>query len=180
MNCQIIESTINTIHVPFLFPAGMELPSFFKKNLSSTLGFKNRSVNFGEFKRTTNSAQIDGSFNFFINDDSRFNTSMGLCVVECKNWKTNLLANHLTPILAKAVKKSAKLSLIFCNSLGSSKAETLKPLIAYCKNKKVNALKLEKSIGDKNFRLISYCPGLKVDENAKMICIIIELKVINS
>jgi len=180
LNCEIIESTIKTIHVPFLFPAGMELPSFFKKNLSGTVGFKNRSVNFGEFKRTTNSTQIDGSFNFFVNDNSRFNPLMELCVVECKNWKANLLANHLTPILEKALKKSAKLSLIFCNSLGSSKAETLKPLIAYCENKKVNALKLEKYIGDKNFKLISYCPDLKVDKNAEMICIIIELKVINS
>lgn len=63
---QIIESDINTIHVSFLFPVGMELPSFFIKNLSATVGFKNRFVNFGEFERTENSAQIDGSFNSII------------------------------------------------------------------------------------------------------------------
>jgi len=53
-------------------------------------------------------------------------------------------------------------------------------LIAYCKDKTVNVLKLEKSVGDKNFKLTSFCPDLKVDENAEMNCIVIELKVINS
>ena len=54
---------LKRIHIPFLFPAGMILPAFFKENLSDANGFNERSVNFGEYERTINGDEI---FNFQV------------------------------------------------------------------------------------------------------------------
>ena len=68
-NCTVVnfhERTIlnlKGIHIPFLFPAGMKLPTFFKEHLSDANGFNERSVNFGEYERTINGDEI---FNFQV------------------------------------------------------------------------------------------------------------------
>jgi hypothetical protein len=89
LDCSIIENYLNCVHIPFMFPAGMKLPVFFREHLSSLDGFLSRSVNLGEFKRTKNLTEIDGTFNFFIKNSS---ASIGTCTVECKNWREKLLA----------------------------------------------------------------------------------------
>ena len=66
-NCTVVNFHARTfglvlerIHIPFLFPAGMKLPTFFKDHLSDENCFNERSVNFGEYERTRN------GFNFQI------------------------------------------------------------------------------------------------------------------
>ena len=69
-NCTVVNFHARTfglvlerIHIPFLFPAGMKLPTFFKEHLSDANGFNERSVNFGEYERTINGDEI---FNFQV------------------------------------------------------------------------------------------------------------------
>ena len=179
LNCKIIKKSLDIIHVPFLFPAGMELPEFFKQNLSSPIGFNTRTVNFGEYGRTRDSTQIDGVFNYFILNESGEVPSIGVCSVECKNWKRNILAKDLISILKKATLNSADFSLIICNSLGNSKSDNLKLLIDHCKEENILLLKLKEKKLDiiKEFELVPYFSGS--NDVIKMTCIIIELQVIN-
>jgi hypothetical protein len=189
LNCSIIGNYLECVHIPFLFPAGMKLPVFFKKHLSSPDGFLSRSVNFGEFKRTKNSAEIDGTFTFFIRNVHIEipSASIGICTVECKNWRKNLLAKDLIPILKKAMKKSANISFLFCNSLGSSKDETMKLFADFCTTNKLLVLKVDNKktknltnmANKKKFMLARYCPYLPLPEDIKLTCLIIELDTIN-
>ena len=177
LDCFIINEFLKRFHIPFLFPGGMKLPDFFKNNLSSFEG----SVNFGEYARTTNHSQIDGFFKYFIKNNIEAKDQA--CAVECKNWSENVLAYHLIPILKKANSKSANFSLLFCNSLGHSKDDTLENFVSVCQNpeNKFLVLKLKKtSLSVNSFQLIHYCPGLPKAEDASLICVIIELDLINS
>jgi hypothetical protein len=182
---------LDCIHIPFLFPAGMKLPVFFKKHLSSPDGFLCRSVNFGEFKRTKNSIEIIGTFNFFTKNGPTEIPSIGTCSVGCKNWRKKLLAKDLIRTLKKAMNRSASISLFFCSSLGkfskSKEDENMKLFADFCIENKVLVLKFDnketkvKHGNKKKFKLIPYCPGLPSPEdiNINLTCIIIELDTIN-
>jgi hypothetical protein len=107
--------------------------------------------------------------------------SIGICTVECKNWNRNLLAKDLIPILKKAMKKSANISFLFCNSLGYSKDETMRSFYEFCSENKVLVLKMINipvQDGEK-FELVPYCPDLPLPEDIKLSCLIIELDTIN-
>lgn len=177
LNYDLIKEELNCIHVPYLFPAGMKLPPFFKQNFYNCEEFNSRSVNFGEFRRTKDTAQIDGIFNFFRKTATRAVPLDGVCAVECKNWRINLLAGELLSILERAVKNSAHLSLIICNSLGTSKDHNLNLLIEYCQKQKIVVLKLKETQTSKEFELEHYCRDLPSE--LSLICIIIELFVID-
>ena len=158
---------LERIHIPFLFPAGMKLPTFFKEHLSDANYFNERSVNFGEYERTRNGDEIDSIFKYFVKNERRI-PSIGICAVECKNWARNLLIGDLKPILIKAVSNSANLSLVFCNSLGTSKAETCEAFKSLCQTKFWNVLKLRKLVtkpsnnnsNNKGFVLERYFPEM--------------------
>jgi hypothetical protein len=144
----------------------MKLPVFFREHLSSLDGFLSRSVNLGEFKRTKNSTEIYGTFNFFIKNPS---ASIETCTVECKNWREKLLVKDLIPILKKAMKKSANISLLFSNSLG----KVLKMINIQVQYEGNMANK-------KKFMLAPYCPGLTSPGDIKLTCLIVELDTINN
>ena len=182
LNCDIIGDFLDFVHVPFLFPANMKLPEFFKSKLSKPEGFNSRTVNFGEFGRTRNASEIDGIFNYFIKNGANRSPSVGICSVECKNWQRNLLFKDLILILEKALKNSAKISLIFCNSLGASKDKNLKSFADYCNENEFLVLKLKNNKVQQDFKLDfklePYCRDLP--SCFKSVCIIIELNVINA
>ena len=178
LDCSIILGLLKHIHVPFLFPAGMKLPGLFEKYFSIPQGFLGRSVNFGEYIRTKNSTQIDGIFRYFIKNDAE--VAVGVCSVECKNWRANLMAKDLVSILKKAKRTSANVSLLICNSIGNSKDETLKEFASFCNNIENKYLVLKMiEISKNNFKLVPYCPGLPAATDYALVCIIIELDVIN-
>lgn len=91
-----------------------------------------------------------------------------------------MLATDLVPILKKAKRKSAHVALLICNSIGNSKDETLEAFVSFCNNveNKYLVLKMIES-SENNFKLVPYCPGLLSAKNAALVCIIIELDVIN-
>lgn len=184
LDSTIIKGTLRTIAVPFLFPANLNLPKFFKDNFSNCQDFSRRSVNFGEYKRTRNSVEIDGTFKYFIKNTGT-NPSFGICTVECKNWANTVLAADIVRILGKALNASAKLSLIICNFLGNSQENTLKSIAAFCVEKNILVLKLRRVaikrnwMGKKKFELVPYCQGLPAERIALLTCIIFELSVIN-
>ena len=173
---------LERIHIPFLFPAGMKLPAFFKEHLSDANGFNERSVNFGEYERTINGDEIDSIFKYFVQNELGMPPSIGICAVECRNWARNLLISDLEPILLKAVLNSANLSLVFCNTLGTSKAETCEAFKSFCQTKSWNVLKLRKSDNNNNkeFVLERYFPEMNFLSDAVLNCIVLELNVINS
>jgi hypothetical protein len=181
LDCSIMGNHLDCIHIPFLFPAGMKLPDFFREHLSSSEGFLSRSVNFGEFKRTKNSTEIDGTFKFFIRNGPIEIPSIGICTVECKIWNRNLLAKDLIPILRKAMNQSANISFLFCNSLGNSKDD--------CSENKVLVLKMinipvqdgGNILNENKFKLVTYCPDFSLSNDAiiKLTCFIVELDTIN-
>jgi hypothetical protein len=189
LDCSIMGNHLDCIHIPFLFPAGMKLPDFFREHLSSSEGFLSRSVNFGEFKRTKNSTEIDGTFNFFIRNGLIEIPSIGVCTVECKNWNRNLLAKDLIPILRKAMNQSANISFLFCNSLGNSKDETMRSFYEFCSENKVLVLKMinipvqdgGNILNEKKLKLATYCPDFSLSNDAiiKLTCFIVELDTIN-
>jgi hypothetical protein len=88
-----------------------------------------------------------------------------------------LLAGELLSILERAVKNSAHLSLIICNSLGTSKDHNLNLLIEYCQKQKIVVLKIKETQTSKEFELEHYCRDLPSE--LSLICIIIELFVID-
>ena len=182
LNCEIMKNILDRVHIPFLFPAGMKLSDFLKNNFSRVEGFKTRTVNFGEFRRTRNSTEIDGIFNYFIKTVTEEFPSVGVCSVECKNRIDNLLANDLILILEKAKRKLANITLLFCNSLGDSRNSTLTNFASFCTNNKFAVLKLEQTTTNKKFKLVPYCSGLPFpnDTVIELTCIIIELDVINN
>ena len=176
---------LKSIHVPYLFPAGMKLPEFFKNYLSGVQGFDNRSVHFGEYHRTINADEIDSIFQYFIKKEHQYATpSVAKCAVECKNWADNLLVDDLEKIIEKAQNNSASLSLIVCNSIGGAREETISSFTRKCTLKGWNVLKLTKvsstGSGTKRFRLEQYCQGCAFTANPVLSCMVLELECINS
>lgn len=186
LNCNVIqEAYLDRVVVPFMFPAGMKLPEFFKNNFYKPEGFVTRSVNFGEFERTENSTQIDQKFRYFLKNGPRTDPSIGICSVECKYWRVNLFAGDLVPILEKAKRNLANICLLFCNSLGNSTVGTLNSFTTFCNDKRILLFRIakvqEQVVGKKKFELVPYCPGLTTTTtDVLMTCIIYELNVINS
>ena len=126
---------------------------------------------------------MDSIFKFFVKNELEIPPSIGICAVECKNWARNLLIGDLKPILLKAV----NLSLVFCNALGTSKAETCEAFKSLCQTKFWNVLKLRKIISkpsnnnnNKEFVLERYFPEMTFSTVAVLNCIVLELAVINS
>ena len=174
---------LSAMHVPFLFPAGMDLPPIFLTYFANNEGFNGRSVNFGKFGRTTNSMEIDAIFNYFIKNGVGVVPFTGICSVECKNWRRNLLTAHLLKILDKAKSNHATFSLIICNSLGNPEPVTQVNFYSECLKNSWNVLKLQKvdsGPGSKKFKLIKYIPYFELINTPEMTCIILELRVINS
>jgi hypothetical protein len=83
------------------------------------------------------------------------------------------------------MKKSANISFLFCNSLGSSKDETMKLFADFCTTNKLLVLKVDnketkvQNRANKKFMLAPYCPDLPLPEDIKLTCLIIELDTIN-
>ena len=166
-----------------MFPAGIKLPTFFREHLSDANGFNERSVNFGEYERTINGDEIDSIFKYFVQNELGMPPSIGICAVECRNWARNLLISDLEPILLKAVLNSTNLSLVFCNTLGTSQAETCEAFKSLCQTKSWNVLKLRKSNNhnnNKEFVLEPYFPEMNFLTDSVLNCFALELNVINS
>ena len=187
VNARTFDSVLEGIHIPFLFPAGMKLPAFFKEHLSDANGFNERSVNFGEYKRTKNGDEIDSIFKYFVKNRLGIPPSIAICAVECKNWACNVLISDLEHILVKAALNSANLSLVFCNTLDASQAETCEVFKSLCQTKSWNVLKLIKIItepsdnnNNKEFVLERYFPEMNFSTDVVLNCIVLELEVINS
>lgn len=171
IECKILKSLLDHIHVPYLFPSGMQLPKFFKDNLSDAAGFDNRSVHFGEFKREIPKYnEIDLNFNYFVKNETV--VSDALCTVSFKHWMENLKIEELEPDLTKAASKSANLSLIFCNSIIGESSSSFREL---CIKNRWNILRLEKG----NALEIDFT-AVPSDNYDYLNCIIIESEVINS
>lgn len=179
-----IGTLLNHIHIPYLFPSGMHLPEFFKAKLSDPAGFNSRSVNFGRLRRTINGSQIDIIFDYFITKKTKRSPTVASCAVECKNWADNLPLSNLRSIIEKAVRNTANLSLVFCNSVAGAKDETFDTFKKECTKKRWNVLKLkkvdQKEIGKKIFKLDRYFPLLSFRFDPALTCIVLELSIINS
>lgn len=179
-----IGNILKSMHIPYLFPSGMDLPKFFKDHLSDAKGFNNRSVNFGEFHRTKNAQKIDATFKYFIKNEKNLLPSVEICAVECKNWSENLSFGELELIIDKAVENFANLSLVVCNSTGGAHDNT----IDIFKQKSIkngwNVLKISNGDrlgpGTKNFNLDRYCHQFPFAAKPALTCIVLELNVINS
>lgn len=162
----LVESFIKSIHVPFLFSFGAQLPEFFEENLSGIQGFNNRSVNFGTFKR-----EIDSVFEYYHKNDQE------KCSVYCKNRKDELHLDKLILVIKKAMENNSKLSLVFCNSISEVRKSNSAVLKKNCKSFNWNILKTESWSSSEGKKIFSFVPLFKeliLHPEPSLTCIVFE------
>lgn len=199
-NDGVTGTIISRVHVPFLFPANLPIPTMFSPNLSNCEHFNSRSVHFGSIERTRNDEEIDCKFDFFLKNNvlaldeasaRNINPSQGVCTVECKSWNTqNVNLSNLRSIFDKAHGNHADLCLLICNSVVkkfNQKSRSFVDFKAECIKRKWEVLKVVQRAPTIRARKIysierlhpEIClPDSRYDYN--MTCIILELEVINS
>lgn len=169
---------MNSITVPFLFPANSKIPLIFAKVFSPE---SNSSLRFGECKRTSDQEEIDACFDIF---DER-NSEKALAVVECKNRKNTLSPSLIMGNIEKALNfvknhgeggKSCKLQLTFCQSLASFDHSNTKcsKLEAYSSKNRINILCFKYK--EDKFELESVSKAFKLHNDPSMVVVIIELR----
>lgn len=169
----------NNIFVPFLFPANLELPEFFKTNFSAPRNYKSRSVNVGHFERVRDSEKIDCKFDAFLSVPLR-SPLKAVCTIECKNWQADLSISDLDGIFVKAAAQNSSISILICNSVGGFQDATFSAFKTKCRSKKWDVVKLVRAGTGRKYELRKFHPEIPFTTlDWKMLCVIIELSVIN-
>ena len=156
----------NRMLVPFLYSLDRE-DKFFDQlnNVSNFVCLK-------KFERTSDSEQIDGKFEFKLDEKEQ------LAVIECKNRVAKISSSIIYDILIKSEPKNPKLILVFCNEIVKELDENSK-LIKFCDLKRINVYTLKRLRRDGNF-LINIKPFYEIFEDPNIICIIFESTIINN
>lgn len=189
----ITGTIFDRIHVPFLFPANLPIPTSFWTKLSTCNRFHDRSIHLGKLERYSNPASIDYKFNFFMKKVSTSASgrilapSKGICTVESKYWQKCIGSRKLLSILGKARRSHSNLSIVICKSVSAN--FNLKPFSDFkeeCVENKWEVLKVVQvptRTGGKIFRIQRFHPEICLPDsrcNYSMTCIILELDVINA
>lgn len=183
-NTSELETILDNIHVPFLFPANCKLPSVLLP-CSRANSYYQRTMHVGTFERTLNNLEIDAKFHYFRLNEGQIPPNLPTCSIECKYWRSNVLITDLTSILTKFLRqRSSKFGLIICNTLGGYEPETLARFNTFRQTKKINLYKLTylpiRDPQRRHFSLHPYHESCEFIPNPKINCIILELSEINS
>lgn len=177
------------IRIPFLYANNCQVPEFLGMiDNHERLPFGENSILFGEYRRTSNSSQIDSNFNFY----SESSGEAASAIVECKNWGRQIPATELISILSKALRSpNSKLSLIFCkkasgiqqeNESSLQKAPVIQheneSLLQYCRSERLSLYRLKGGENQFNFTRFHSEPDL-YPLTPRLVVLVFELNVFN-
>lgn len=178
---RIVGYLLAKLHIPYLFPANLQLPEYFRNNFTQPTGYFSRSINVASFERTSDLEEIDCKFSCL---SPYSNPSVEVCTVECKFWNSAVGYSDLTKILFKAEAVKSKMCFVICNRLGQLRGDEIFKFKALCTTKKWNILKLFRKPVYSEDRIIFEIQKanyhLHVASKYSMVCIVLELDVINA
>lgn len=186
------------LKIPFLYSENCKIPEKLKKISAQNVDqLGKRSILIGEYSRPADREEIDGIFkcykkvNILVPGRSLKRSKIEIfekrsCIMECKNWKDSVPLSRIQKIIRKALgleekqKKElvqdAVLNFIICNDILDAKNLTITNFNSFCKKNLVNVFKIEKS--NDAIQIVEMIE--KLSSSPRLVCIIIELKTLNS